>query len=131
MKAQPSHLPNQWGILGEQLYVIVSASAFEAEVLKASGVVLVGFWADWSGACHVMAPVVEALARRLEGRMRVLLLDIDRLPGLKRRYGVESVPTLLFFREGQPVERVVGTARREALAEKAESVLLGRSGEGA
>lgn len=91
--------------------------------MAARGMVLVGFWADWSGACHVMTPVVEAVARELEGRMKVVLVDIDRAPGLKTRFCVESVPALLFFHRGQLLDRVPGTIPRRTLVEKAESLL--------
>ena len=110
--------------MSERLPVILHERDFEAGVLADDGLVLVGFWADGSGACHVMAPVVEAIARELEDRMKVVLVDIDRASGIKTRYGVESVPALLFFRHGHLVEQVLGTIPRKTLAEKAVSLLV-------
>lgn len=112
--------------MSERLSEIVDEREFELEVLNAKELVLVGFCADWSGCWHVMSPVVEAIAREFEGRMKVVLVDTDRAPGLKERYGVESIPALLFFRRGQLVEVVVGTIPRRALAAKAESLLEDR-----
>ena len=109
--------------MSERLPVIVDERQFETEVLASDGLVLVGFWADWSGACHVMAPVVEAIARELDGQITVVLLDIDRASGIKTRYGVQSVPALLFFRRGELVEQVLGTIPKKTLAEKAVSLL--------
>ena len=87
--------------MSEQLTVIVHERQFETEVLAGDGLVLVCFWRDWSGACHLMSPVVEAIAQELEARIKVVLVDIDRAVRIKTRYGVESVPALLFFRRGQ------------------------------
>ncbi len=115
--------------MSERLPVIVHERQFETEVLACDGLVLVGFWADWSGACHVMAPVVEGIARELDGRITVVLLDIDRASGIKTRYGVESVPALLFFRHGQLVDQVLGTIPKRTLAEKAVSLLAERGEE--
>lgn len=109
--------------MSKELKVIVTERDFDSEVLTAEGLVLTGFWADWSGACHVMTPVVEAVARDLEDRVEVVLVDVDRAPALKSRYCVESVPTLLFFHRGRLVEKALGTAPRSALVERAESVL--------
>ncbi len=103
---------------------ILHERRFETVVLAGDSLVLVGFWADWSGACHLMAPVVEAIAREMEGRMNVVLVDVDRAPRIKARYGVESVPTLLFFRHGQLMEQIVGTIPRKTLSEKALSLLV-------
>ena len=112
--------------MSEQLPVILHERDFETVVLASDGLVLVGFWADWSGSCHVMAPVVEAIARELEGQLKVVLVDIDRAPRIKTRYGVESVPALLFFWRGHLVEQVLGTIPRKTLAEKAVSLLVER-----
>ncbi len=110
--------------MSQGLPVILDERHFETVVLAGDGLVLVGFWADWSGACHVMAPVVEAIARELGNRMKVVLVDIDRASWTKTRYGVESVPALLFFRHGQLVEQVLGTIPKKTLAEKAVSLLV-------
>ncbi len=112
--------------MSEQLPVILHERDFETVVLAGDSLVLVGLWADWSGACHVMTPVVEAIARELEGRMKVVLVDIDQAPRIKTRYGVESVPALLFFQRGRLVDQVLGTIHRKTLAEKAVSLLVER-----
>lgn len=102
---------------------IESERDFEAAVLASPGLVLAVFWADWSGTCHLMMPVVEAVARELAGRVEVVLVDADRVPGLKSRYAVECVPAFLFFLGGRLVERIFGTIPRKTLVEKAGSLL--------
>ena len=115
--------------VSERLPVIVREPQFETEVLGGDGLVLVSFWADWSGACHIMTPVVEAVACELEGRIKVVRVDIDRASRIKARYGVESVPALLFFRRGQLLEQVQGTIPKRGLTEKAMSLLGERAEE--
>ena len=115
--------------MSERLPVIMDERHFETVVLADSGLVLVGFWAEWNGACHVMSPVVEAIAREFEGRIKVVLVDVDDAPRIKARYAVESVPALLFFQRGRLVEQVLGTIPRKALADRAVSLLRERTEE--
>ena len=82
--------------------------AFEAEVLRAAGPVLVDFSAGWCPPCRMIEPVVAELAATLADRLTVLRLDVDRDPGVGARYGVLSMPTLILFSAGQPVDRLVG-----------------------
>jgi thioredoxin 1 len=86
----------------------VDAGAFEAEVLRAAGPVLVDFSADWCPPCRTIEPVVAELATTLSGRLTVLRLDTDRDPEVSMRYGVLGMPTLILFVGGRPVDRLVG-----------------------
>ena len=103
--------------------VIEHEVQFDTEVLGADGLVLVGLCADWSGACHIMAPVLDDIARELKGRATVVLVDIDCASWIKKRYGVESVPALLYFRHGRLEDQILGTVPKKKLAEKAVSLL--------
>ena len=86
----------------------LTASAFEAEVLKSDVPVLVDFWAPWCGPCRMLAPAVAQLAEEYEGKAKVCKVNVDEEPELARRFGIVSIPTVLVFKNGQLAETVVG-----------------------
>ena len=92
----------------------VDAAAFERHRTEDGLPVLVDFWAPWCGPCRVMAPAFEEAATVLGSRARLLKLNVDEVPGPAARYGVQSIPTLILFRNGEPVARTAGAmdARR-------------------
>jgi thioredoxin len=87
---------------------VLTAEAWDREVLQAPGLVLVDLWAQWCPPCRKMGPVIDELARVTEGRVTVGKLDVDQHPDVAERYGVRSIPTMLVFREGKLVDRRVG-----------------------
>ena len=93
----------------------VEQATFDEQVLRAEQPVLVDFYADWCGPCHAVAPVVEELAGELQGRLTVAKLDADQNVALMQRYSVFSIPTLILFKGGQEVERVVGAVPKPKL----------------
>ena len=99
-------------------FLTLTDANFEPDVLKSSTPVLVDFWADWCAPCHVIAPILAELATELEGAIKVGKVNVDEQRDLMARYDVRSIPTLLFFRNGEVVDRVIGAAPRAVLAEK-------------
>jgi len=91
---------------------------FETEVHRSTLPLLVEFCAEWSGGCHIMAPILRSLAESLDGRMQVRQMNIDHCSRTANRFGVRTVPTLLLFRDGALVESVVGVVPRLELARR-------------
>ena len=95
---------------------------FEEEVLKADKPVLVDFFAEWCGPCKMLGPVVEELAGEYEGKVKIGKLDVDANPTVAGKYGVQSIPTLIFFKGGEATDKVMGFQSKEALKEKLDKL---------
>src|SRR5206468_2920283 len=95
-----------------------SDTSFENEVVKADQPVLVDFWAEWCGPCRMIAPILENLADEYAGSLKIAKLDVDANPATMMKFGVQSIPTLILFKDGQPVERLVGYMPKERLLGK-------------
>lgn len=98
---------------------ILTDQTFEREVLQAEGrPVLVDFWAPWCGPCRMIAPVLDQLAAESQGSYRIAKLNVDDNPQTASRFQIASIPTMLIFRDGQLVDRVVGVQPKQAIAER-------------
>lgn len=93
----------------------VSDASFETDVLKATGPVLVDFWAEWCGPCKSIAPALEELAKDMTGKVTVAKVNIDENPSSPQKYGVRGIPTLILFKDGQVAATRVGALPKSAL----------------
>jgi thioredoxin len=101
----------------------VTDRTFAQEVLHSTPPVLVDFWADWCGPCKAIAPIVEELAREYEGQLTVMKLDVDANPQTASAYRVQSIPTLLVFKDGKPAERIVGAMPKQVIVDTLHRVV--------
>lgn len=103
--------------------IIVDQRSFQEMVLQAKQPVLVDFWAAWCGPCRAVAPIVDELSREYEGKISFAKVNVDENPFLASSYGVMSIPTLIVFKEGKPVEQVIGFRPKTELKKLLDSVL--------
>ncbi len=101
---------------------VINDSNF-AEILAGGKPVLVDFWATWCGPCRAMAPVVDELSAEFEGRVVVAKCDVDEASQLPAQYGIRNIPTFIFFKDGQMVDRLVGVNPKSVFVEKLNALL--------
>jgi len=111
--AAPSGQAAGAGIRGEPL--VVTEASFEEQVLRSPMPVLIDFWAPWCGPCRMVAPTVEKLAGEMNGRLRVAKVNTDENPGLMNRFGIQGIPTMMVFKDGQQVDRWTGALPEGAI----------------
>lgn len=105
------------------IVVEVTDQNFEKEVLKSKLLVLVDFWAEWCFPCKMAKPMIEELARQYEGKLKVTKLNVDQNPKTATSYQVMSIPTVIIFREGKELERIVGFSGKEKYVRAIEKAL--------
>lgn len=104
--------------------VEITEANFETEVLQAAQPVLVDFWAEWCGPCKMLGPVLDQLAVEQAGRAKIAKVNVDEQPGLAARFGIQAIPTLLFFAGGELRDQTVGAASKKTIAGKLEALAV-------
>ena len=103
--------------------VAVTDSTFESEVVEATTPVLVDFWAEWCGPCKMIAPVLDQIADEQADKLKIVKLNVDENPSMLQRFGIRGIPTMILFKNGQPVETIVGFLPKMQLLKKIETHL--------
>jgi thioredoxin len=93
----------------------VTEQSFEEEVLKSEKPVIVDFWAEWCGPCHAVAPVLDRIVEESNGDIKLVKVNIDEQPALSQRFGVQSIPTMILFKNGEPAAAAIGAQPKPAL----------------
>ena len=101
----------------------VTDATFETEVVNSDLPVLVDFWADWCQPCKMIAPIVDELSDEYDGKVKFTKVDVDANPNTPMSLGIRSIPTLIVFRNGQPVEQIVGAMPKAQLKRRLDSAL--------
>ncbi len=99
----------------------ITDSNFEETVMNASQPVLVDFWAEWCGPCRMIGPIVEELAGEYEGKAVIGKVNVDENPGVASKFGIRSIPTLLYIKGGEVVDKQVGAVSKDVLAKKLDA----------
>lgn len=97
---------------------VINSQEFKKEVLNGDGVVLVDFFATWCGPCKMLSPVLDEISNEMNGQVRVLKVDVDQSGDLARQFGIMSVPTMITFKDGKPVDKAVGFSSKATLKAK-------------
>lgn len=101
----------------------VTDSSFESEVINSGKPAMVDFWAVWCGPCRMVGPVVEEIAGEYNGKAVVAKVDVDTNQDVAAKYGIRNIPTILYFKDGEVVDKVVGVAPKEQLIAKLEALM--------
>ena len=97
-------------------------TTFDEELGKHKEILIVDFWAEWCAPCRAIAPTLEELARDSQGRATLAKVNVDEHPGLAARYGVRSIPTILFIRDGKVMDQVIGAVPKTQLKKKLDAI---------
>jgi len=98
---------------------------FQQEVLENKGPVVVDFWAPWCGPCRMVSPVIDELAKEYEGKIKIGKMNVDENSQVPGQYGVMSIPSIVFFKNGQPFKTMVGAQSKESYKQEIEQLILG------
>ncbi len=103
--------------------IILTSDTWEQEVLKSNGLVVVDFWAAWCGPCRMVAPTIEELAKEYAGRVKIGKLNTDENADIASKYKIMGIPTIMFFKDGEKVDQIVGAVPKQQIKAKIDSLL--------
>ena len=101
----------------------ITDANFEEVVMKSDKPVLVDFWAEWCGPCRMVGPIVEEISKEMEGKAIVGKVDVDHNPNVSTNHGIRNIPTILFFKNGQVVDKQVGAVPKQVLMDKLNALM--------
>ena len=96
----------------------ITEATFQQDVLESDEPVIVDFWAEWCGPCHLVSPILDEIAEERAGELRLVKVNVDEEEGLARRYGIMSIPTIILFKGGEPVAATIGARPKRAIEEQ-------------
>ena len=105
------------------MVIEVTDANFEEIVLKSDKPVIVDFWAVWCGPCRMVGPIIDEMSKDYEGKAVMVKMDVDANPGVPGKFGIRNIPTMLFFKGGEQVDKQVGAVPKKKLVEKLEALL--------
>ena len=110
--------------MSESNHMLINDQNFSEEVLKSRELVLVDFWAPWCGPCRLVGPVIEDLANEYQGKIKVGKLNVDENEQTAYRYGIRSIPTIILFKDGRPVDQIVGAVPKHIIKKMIDKNLI-------
>ncbi|MCT4615622.1 MAG: thioredoxin [Marinifilaceae bacterium] len=113
--------------MSDNVKAIEGTDANIEEILAAGEPVLIDFWAEWCGPCRMLSPVVDELVEDYQGRVKIVKVDVDANPAIAAKYGIRNIPTILFLKNNEIVDKQVGAAAKQALQEKLNAIIAGNS----
>lgn len=99
---------------------VLNDSDFQKLILDSKGLILVDFWATWCGPCHMLSPIIEEIGEEMKEKVTVYKMDVDQNPQTSSKYQIMSIPTVILFKDGEPVEAFIGVQPKEAYTEAIE-----------
>ncbi len=103
--------------------VVLDSKSFDAQIANGKGVALVDFWATWCGPCIALAPTIEEIAKDYDGKVVVGKIDVDKVKDVTGKYKIKAMPTLIIFKDGKEVDRIVGGLPKKAIVAKLDAAL--------
>lgn len=98
-----------------QNILTITDASFETEILKSNMLTIVDFWAEWCGPCKMLAPILDAIADEYAGKTKICKINVDDNPSTPPKYSIRGIPMLIFFKNGQPVDQMVGNQPKDAI----------------